>query len=77
MPLSADSLRKFLLQRGVSGDVKITADTPLFSSGLLDSASMVELIAFVEDEAGIRIDFGDVTIENFDTMDRIVRFSNS
>ncbi len=49
-------------------------DSELFSSGLLDSVSMVNLLAFVEQVSGIAIRAEDVTLENFDTPSRIARF---
>lgn len=45
--------------------------TELFSSGLLDSVSMVSLITFIEEKTGATVQPGDVTLENFDSVDRI------
>ncbi len=50
-------------------------DTPLFSSGALDSIAMINLIAFIEQQAGIEIRADEVTLENFDTPARISRFA--
>jgi acyl carrier protein len=49
----------------------IAADTPLVSSGLLDSVGLVRLAALLEQRLGIRIPDADVTPEHFDTLDRI------
>ncbi len=51
------------------------AETPLFSSGALDSVSMLDLILFVERQAGIAIPAEHVTLEHFDTPARIMRFA--
>jgi acyl carrier protein len=51
------------------------ADTPLFSSGALDSVAMLNLITFVEAQTGIEIRADEVTLENFDTAARISRFA--
>jgi acyl carrier protein len=51
-----------------------TADTPLFSSGALDSIAMLNLITLVEQQSGIEIRADEVTLENFDTVNRIMRF---
>jgi acyl carrier protein len=48
--------------------------TPLFSSNLLDSFSIVELMAFIESEAGIRMDAWDVTLDNLDSVERILKY---
>ncbi len=49
----------------------------LFSSGLLDSLAMLQLIGFLEKSAGIRIRAEDVTLENFDTVAGIMRYLES
>lgn len=54
-----------------------TIETPLFSSGALDSVAMLSLIALVEESAGIEIHAEDVTLDNFDSVERIVRFAES
>jgi acyl carrier protein len=65
------------LQNRLGLDVRsIDEQTPLFSSGLIDSFSLVELIAFVEAEAKIRIEPMDVSLENLDSVERILRFAN-
>lgn len=55
-------------------DDPISPDTELFSSGLLDSVSMVGLITFIEERSGATIPPADVTLENFDTIARIVAY---
>jgi len=49
-------------------------DTPLVSSGVLDSGALVELIMFMHEAFGLKIEFGDVTLDNFDTIDRMLAF---
>jgi acyl carrier protein len=53
----------------------INDDTPLFSSGLLDSFSMVELIMFIEREGGIRLDPSEATLDNLDSVRSILDFA--
>jgi acyl carrier protein len=52
-----------------------TSGTLLFSSGALDSVAMLNLITFVEERTGIEIRADEVTLENFDTIERILRFA--
>lgn len=62
--------------RDVSGlNGETTAASLLFSTGALDSVAMLELIMFVEQEAGIEIRADEVTLENFDSADRILRYA--
>jgi len=55
----------------------IDADTPLISSGLVDSFSMVSLKMFLEDEYEIKMTDEEASTEAFDTvqaiMDLVVR----
>lgn len=46
----------------------IDDDTPLLTSGLVDSLGVVRLVAFVEDRLGVKIPLEDITIENFETL---------
>lgn len=50
-------------------------ESQLFSTGALDSVSMLNLIAFVEETTGVEIRAEDVTLDNFDTAARILRFA--
>jgi acyl carrier protein len=43
-------------------------DTPLFSSGIVDSFGVLELIAFLEDAFKIDLDPSQHDIEEFDTV---------
>lgn len=52
----------------------IESDTLLFSSGIVDSFALVTLMMHIEKLAGIRINPGEVTLDNFDTIDRILAF---
>lgn len=55
-------------------DEPVEAGTALFSTGLLDSVAMLSVIAFVEERARIEVSAGDVTLENFDTPERIAAY---
>ncbi len=53
-------------------DIEVENDTPLISSGIVDSFSMVSLKAFVEKKYGISLPDSEATPEAFDTVDAIV-----
>lgn len=75
MALTKDSLLRFMeRQMGVETD-GVDEETPLFSSGLIDSAGMVDLIVHVETEAKIRFAPDEVTLDNLDSIGRILRFA--
>ena len=50
---------------------ELNDDTPLFSSGRLDSFHLVELLALLEKTSGRRIAAGEVNLENLDSPRRI------
>jgi len=47
-------------------------DQPLFSTGVIDSFGVLELIAFLEERFGIAIDTSRHDLSEFDSVDRIV-----
>ncbi|MFM8709155.1 MAG: acyl carrier protein [Planctomycetia bacterium] len=72
--LSAEQIRDLVTTTFglAAGDVQ--EDTCLFSSGLLDSFHLVELITLLERRSGRKIRAGDVNLENLDTPRRIASF---
>ncbi len=54
-------------------DVELTASTPLISSGIVDSFSMVSLKRFLEKKYQISIPDDDASAEAFDTVASIAR----
>ena len=52
----------------------LSEELPLFSSALLDSASLVNLVAFLEEKTGLVVEADDVTLDNFDTISAILTF---
>jgi D-alanine--poly(phosphoribitol) ligase subunit 2 len=55
--------------------VKISADTDLMESGLLDSIGFVELIVFMENRIGCTIDLTDVDPSEFTTVNGLCRIA--
>jgi acyl carrier protein len=72
MKLTDQDLLAYLRDEiGVETD-GIDRATPLVTSGIIDSFSLVEFVAFIEHRAGIRFGAADATIENLDSIDRIL-----
>jgi acyl carrier protein len=72
--LSFEDFSQFLTEElGVEGD-NLQVSTPLFSSGLIDSFSLVTLMSFIENAGEVSIDPADVTLENFDSVERMLQF---
>lgn len=53
-------------------DIEVEYDTPLISSGIVDSFSMVSLKAFLEKKYNISLPDNEATPEAFDTVNSIV-----
>ena len=54
---------------------ELTDDTPLFSSNRLDSLRLLQLVVFIEREAGVRMKASEVRLDNLDTIGRILAYS--
>jgi acyl carrier protein len=54
--------------------VAVDAETSLFQDQVLDSLNLVELITFVETQFGVTVAPSEVSIDNLDTVNRIVGF---
>jgi acyl carrier protein len=77
MALDREKLINYLSNDlGVETD-ELDDETPIFSSGLLDSFTMVDVIMFIEQEGGIKIEPMEVNLENLDSIERILRFVDS
>jgi acyl carrier protein len=68
--LVIDWVRKNNLNNGAS-NVVITEETNLLESGLLDSLGFVDLILFIENKSGYKIDLNDVAPEHFTVIKRL------
>ena len=53
-------------------EIQVGCDTPLISSGIVDSFSMVSLKRFLENRYGIHIPDAKATPDAFDSVKRIV-----
>jgi acyl carrier protein len=72
--LERKTILRFLEERCGLDPAEIEDDTPLFSSGLVDSVAFAELIVHVENESGVSFSPEDITLEHLDTIGRILRF---
>jgi acyl carrier protein len=73
MALNRENLSSFIRESLNIGATPLTDDTCLFSSGLVDSISMVELVMYIETESGVKLSLSDITVENLDSVGAILR----
>jgi methoxymalonate biosynthesis acyl carrier protein len=57
-----------------SEGANLGVDDNLLLSGMIDSHAVVELIAFIEEEFGVDVNPGNVTIKNFRTVNAIAAY---
>lgn len=77
MATTRESLIRFLEDRGGLATGTVKDDTLLFSSSLLDSFTVVDLVVQLETENGISLGAGDVNLDNLDSVERILKFVGS
>jgi acyl carrier protein len=67
-----EAVTTFLKQAAETAHTDLPAgDASLFKCGVLDSFSLVDLVALLENEYGIRISDSDLRPERFDTIAKI------
>lgn len=75
--ISSESISAFLREDLDIDTSEISKDSALFSSGIIDSFSLISLMAFIEDTGSVRINPAEVTIDNLDSIEKILRFVKS
>lgn len=70
-----DDLIKFINSEvSLDPSHEIGGSTDLLLTGLVDSLGVIDVVAWIEDNLGFRIDPGDITLENFQTVDLMVAY---
>ena len=76
MSATAETIRQFILTKYLPGESpeNLKDDTPLRSSGILNSLATLSLISFLEDRFAIEVQAHETDIDNFDRLGDIVAF---
>ena len=74
MALTKLELKGFLAKHAHADLESIGDDEELFSSGVIDSFAMVELLMFLEKYTGTRLGPEDINLDYLDTVNGILRF---
>jgi acyl carrier protein len=69
-------IRDFILTKYLPGESaeNLQDDTPLRTSGVLDSLATLSLISFIEERFGIEVEAHETDVDNFDRLGDIVAF---
>ena len=69
-------LREFVLREFLPGESpsELKDDTPLRTSGVIDSMGTLSLVSFVEERFGLEVEAHEAGVENFDTIHDMAGF---
>lgn len=74
MAVTHDALIAWLDQEAGVDVEPIHGDTLLFSTSIVDSFDLADLMVWIEREAGFKFSPLDVNLDNLDSIDRILAF---
>jgi acyl carrier protein len=66
-----DLIRKYIGESVTQAAENVADNSSLMGRGVVDSAGILELVAFVEDTFGIRVGDNELLPENFDSLNAI------
>lgn len=74
-----DQVRKYILENYLFTDdqSELANETSLLEQGVIDSTGIMELVFFLEEEFGIKVNDDEMVPENLDSVTSIVSFVNS
>lgn len=75
MTLTAADLTGFMQKELGIDTAEVDPSTLLFTSGIVDSFSLVSLVTFIERKCDFTVQPDDVTLDNLDSIQRIVDFA--
>ena len=68
------ALTSFIQDEIVIDDVAVDDETDLLLSGAVDSLGVIRITHWMEEETGVLVDPGDVTLENFQTVSKMIAY---
>ncbi len=73
------SIQSFILENYLFTDdpAALGGDDSLIKQGIVDSTGIMQIIVFLEDKLGVPVEDREMIPENFDSLNRIVRFASS
>lgn len=70
-----EQVRAFITSNFYVADPAALQDgTSLLDSGVVDSTGMLEVIFFIEETFGIKVDYSEMVPDNLDSIERIANF---
>lgn len=71
-----EQLRQYIVREFLPGESlsNLKDDTPLRTSGLLDSMATLQVVTYVEENFGIEVQAHEAGVENFESINTITAF---
>jgi acyl carrier protein len=68
-------IKTFIIENFLFGNADgLKDDTSFLEEGIIDSTGVLELITFLEEEFGIKVEDEELIPENLDSIDRVTHF---
>jgi acyl carrier protein len=74
MTPTEQKLRQFITDNFFFDESELLGDASLTRSGIIDSTGVMEILLFLEEQFGIKVPDDEITPENLDTIDHLVRY---
>ena len=71
-----EQIRGFIIENFLFGDAEPLSDdaVSLLDNGIVDSVGVLEMVAWLEENHGLKVEDQELVPENFDSVERLVRF---
>ena len=71
-----EDIRQYILSEFLPGETasNVQDDTPLRTSGILDSMATLRLVGYIEERYGIEVEAHEASVDNFETVGSIASF---
>jgi acyl carrier protein len=71
-----NEIRQFITDNFLFGatDISFTGDDSLLDKGIVDSTGVLELVVFLEQKYGIRINDKELIPDNLDSLNKLIAF---
>ena len=69
-----EEIREFIIKNFMKGKGILKDNDSLFEGNVIDSFGILELISFIEKNFKVAVNPSEVTIENFNSVDKIAKF---
>jgi acyl carrier protein len=73
------TIKEFMISHFLKGDATktISDDSSFLEGGIIDSVGVLELVAFIEEKYGFRVEDEELVPENLDSVEKLVAYIQS